>query len=95
MLHQPETKLMVIGYSFQDDHINNIICDAFSRTGLGTFLIDPNGRNVLKDPKLADAAVKTRRDIEDIKLIGELKRPLSAIFRRDSFAHGELMRFFD
>jgi hypothetical protein len=94
MLGQPGTKLMVIGYSFQDDHINQVICDASTRTGLGTFLVDPNGRDVLKDPKMADATIKAKREVEDIKIIGELKRPLSAIFRRDVFAHGELMRFF-
>jgi hypothetical protein len=94
MLGQPGTKLMVIGYSFQDGHINQVICDASAGTGLGTFLVDPNGRDVLKDPKMADAAIKKKREVEDIKIIGELKRPLSAIFRGDVFAHGELMRFF-
>ena len=76
MLAQPGTKLMVIGYSFQDDHINQVICDASVRTGLGTFLVDPNGRDVLKDPKMADATIKAKREVEDIKIIGELKRPL-------------------
>ena len=94
MLGQPGTNLMVIGYSFQDDHINQVICDASDRTGLGTFLVDPNGRDALKDPKMAGAAIRPKRDVEDIKIIGEFKRPFSAIFRRDVFAHGELMRFF-
>lgn len=94
MLDQPNTKLMVIGYSFQDDHINRVICKASARTGLGTFIVDPNGRDALKDPKMAHAMIKAKRDVEDIKIIGELKRPLSVIFRRDAFAHGELMRFF-
>ena len=43
---------------------------------------------------MAGAAIRPKRDIEDIKIIGELKRPLRAIFRRDVFAHGELIRFF-
>jgi len=94
MLGQPGAKLMVIGYSFQDNHINQVVCDASARTGLGTFLVDPNGRDALKDPKMADAMIKPKRDVEDIKIIGELKRPLSAIFHHDVFAHGELMRFF-
>ena len=66
MLGQPGTKLMVIRYSFQDDHINQVICDASARTGLGTFLVDPNSRDALKDPKMADAMIKPKRDIEDI-----------------------------
>jgi hypothetical protein len=94
MLDKPNTKLMVIGYSFQDDHINQVICDASASSRLGTFLVDPNGRDVLKDPKMAGAPIKTKRDVEDINIIGELKRPLGSIFRRDVFAIGELMRFF-
>jgi len=94
ILHQPNTKLMVIGYSFQDDHINQVICDASAGRGLGTFLVDPNGRDALKDRKMDGAVIRPKRNVEDIKIIGELKRPLSAIFRRDVFAHGELMRFF-
>jgi hypothetical protein len=43
---------------------------------------------------MANAMIKAKRDLEDIKIIGELKRPLNAIFRRDVYAHGELMRFF-
>ena len=96
MLSQTGAKLMVIGYSFQDDHINEVISDGSTKAGLGTFLVDPNGRDVLKDPKMAGAAIRPPLSaLEEIKIIGELKRPLSAIFRRDVFAHGELMRFFD
>ena len=95
MLSQPGAKLMVIGYSFQDDHINRVISDGSTEAGLGTFVVDPNGRDVLKDPKMAGAQIPgPPRAVEEIKIIGELKRPLSAIFRRDVFAHGELMRFF-
>lgn len=87
-------KLMVIGYSFQDEHINDVIARASREHGLGTYLVDLRGREVLLDPKMARAAIRPKRDIEDIKLIGELRRPLSAVFSSDPFAHGELMRFF-
>jgi hypothetical protein len=93
-LNQPETRLMVIGYSFMDDHINAVIENAWRNYGLGTYLLDPRGRDVLRDPKMERAAIRVKRDIEDIKLIGELRRPLSVIFGGDTFAHGELMRFF-
>jgi SIR2-like domain len=94
LLAQPNTKLMVIGYSFQDEHINEVIYNASTNQGLGTFIIDPVGRDVLKDPKMENAMIKAPREIENIRLIGELKRSLSAIFSGDVFAHGELMRFF-
>jgi hypothetical protein len=93
-LSEANSKLMVIGYSFQDEHINAVIERASSERGLGTYLVNPSGRTVLADPKMANAAIKTSRSVEDIKLIGELRRPLSSVFGGDSFAHGELMRFF-
>lgn len=34
----------------------------------------------LKNPKMADAMIKSKRDIEDIRIIWELKRSLSAIY---------------
>jgi hypothetical protein len=94
LVGRPGARMMVIGYSFQDEHINQVICDASTRTGLGTFLVDPAGRDVLKDPKMARAAIQMPRDVESIRIVGELKRPLSSIFSNDAFAHGELMRFF-
>ena len=75
-------------------HINNVIENAWRQHGLGTYLMDPLGRDVLIDPKMMRASVRPKRDIEDIKLIGELRRPLSTVFADDPFAHGELMRFF-
>jgi SIR2-like domain len=88
LLSQPNAKLMVIGYSFQDDHINSVIENASRHHRLGTYLVDPQGRDVLIDPKMARAVLREKRDIEDIALIGELRRPLSAVFAGDAFAHG-------
>jgi hypothetical protein len=94
-LSEGNAKLMVIGYSFQDKHINKVIERASRERELGTYLVNPSGRAVLADPKMAEASIPGHpRDIEEIKLIGELRRPLSAVFGGDSFAHGELMRFF-
>src|SRR5262249_19134564 len=92
-LTEGNARLMVIGYSFQDEHINEVIERASREHGLGTYLVDLRGREVLLDPKMAQGAIKQRRDIEDIRLIGELRRPLSTVFGGDLFAHGELMRF--
>jgi hypothetical protein len=94
LLNRPNVRLMVIGYSFQDEHINSVIESAWRIHRLGTYLVDLQGRNVLIDPKMARASIRPKRDIEEIALIGELRRPLSAVFAGDAFAHGELMRFF-
>jgi hypothetical protein len=93
-LRQGNARLMVIGYSFQDDHINSVIEQASRERGLGTYLVDPAGRNALRDLKMDRATIRLQRDIENIKLVGELRRPLSGVFGGDAFAHGELMRFF-
>jgi hypothetical protein len=93
-LNEKNSKLVVIGYSFQDEHINAVVEHASREHGLGTYLVNPSGRAVLRDPKLAGATIYVPRGVEDIGLIGELRRPLSAVFGGDSFAHGELVRFF-
>ncbi len=79
-LGERDSKLMVIGYSFQDEHINAVIERASTKHGLRTYLVNPSGRAVLRDPKLAGASIYVPRGIEDIKLIGEMRRPLSAVF---------------
>jgi hypothetical protein len=38
---------MVIGYSFQDEHINAVIERASREHGLGTYVVDLRGREVL------------------------------------------------
>jgi hypothetical protein len=48
----------------------------------------------MKEPKARDAAIKWRRDLEDIKLIGESLETPRSIFSGGSFALGELLRFF-
>lgn len=94
-LRRGNAKLMVIGYSFQDEHINKVILDASNACGLKTFIIDPLGRAVLRDPKMRNASVRAPRDIEDITIIGELRRTLKEIFGGDRFAVGEIARFFE
>jgi hypothetical protein len=45
-LLKPETYLMIIGYSFNDEHINKVILDAVGVSNLRIFIIDPAGVNV-------------------------------------------------
>jgi hypothetical protein len=94
-LRSGNTKLMVIGYSFQDEHINQVIYNASRDCGLKTFIIDPLGTVVLIDRKMSRAFVRPRRDIEEITIIGELRRTLREIFSGDRFAAGEIARFFE
>lgn len=96
-LEEPQNRLMVIGYSFQDPHINGVIQGASDRAGLGVYIIDPGGADVLRnarDPRIGPIG-QTPADIERIRLVGELRRPLKEIFSPDGdFVRGELFRFF-
>lgn len=51
-LARPHQRLMVIGYSFRDSHINNAIATA-TNTGLKIFLVDPQGLGVLASSTVA------------------------------------------
>ena len=41
VLRMPERRLLVVGYSFRDKHVNNIIASALRECGLRLFIIDP------------------------------------------------------
>lgn len=60
-LHQPEAVLFVVGYSFYDEHINDIIYQALANPSFTLIIIDFNGTNSggeilrlnkLKDPRI-------------------------------------------
>ena len=51
MLTRPGARLMVIGYSFSDAHINGAIMDAIKQGDLKIFLIDPSGDKILLDKR--------------------------------------------
>lgn len=43
---RPDTRLMIIGYSFRDEHINNLIAKVM-RDGATFFIVDPQGTDAL------------------------------------------------
>ena len=95
-LQHSDTKLMVIGYSFGDRHINEAIRGAVD-TSLKMFIIDPAGVDVL-DKRDKRAAISPPVDayMEKImpNVIGASRRPLTAIFNNDRVEHDKIMRFF-
>lgn len=78
LLNQTNARLMVIGYSFQDAHINSVIESAWRQHGLGTYLVDPRGRDVLIDPKEAKVSpaktLDSGRRNSPINLISSMSR---------------------
>ncbi|GBE00409.1 hypothetical protein BMS3Abin07_02460 [bacterium BMS3Abin07] len=49
VLFQEERKLLIIGYGFRDDHINEPIAEAIERHGLKLYIISPKAPIVFKD----------------------------------------------
>jgi len=92
-LSKPETRLMVIGYSFGDGHINVAIRDAVVKGTLNLFIIDPHGVDVLKENPLAPPG--NLPGTLQPQWIGASRRTLREIFGGDMVEHGKVMRFFE
>lgn len=94
-LNTPETRLMIMGYGFADDHINDVIRRAATIHKIAIFVIDPRGANVLGDNHTAGIPYKNEF-AEDVRtrVVGFSTRALAQTFRRDQGEHGKLLRFF-
>lgn len=86
MLTRPLAKLMVIGYSFGDTHINDAIVEGLA-TGLKLFIIDPYALKALQN----DLRIGRARSA----LLGFSDRSLRTTFGGDRYAHDQVLRFFN
>lgn len=95
-LSQPDTHLMIIGYSFSDAHINSVIMSAASK-GTKIFIIDPSGVDVIDK---RDTKAQIPEPVTDLmhalipSLIGASRRSLIEIIHRDMVEYDKVMRFF-
>jgi hypothetical protein len=95
-LARPGTRLMVIGYSFGDHHINEVIGQAADKGGFRLFIIDPAGVDVL-DKQNPRNSIRVRGPLQERlepHVFGASRRPLSATFGNDPIEHNKVMRFF-
>jgi hypothetical protein len=95
-LAQPGARLMVIGYSFGDRHINGAIVNAVDNGTLRIFIIDQLGVDVIdKRPwrpiKTPDPFVEKLAP----RIIGASRRTLLSSFGGDNVEHSKIMRFFE
>lgn len=96
LLH-PQTRLMVIGYGFRDDHINSVLMDAIAKGTTTLFVVDPQGMDVVNHSiqgGLITAPSPMARTLWPA-IHGCSRRPLSSTFGSDRAEHANLMRFFD
>ncbi|MGB6543206.1 MAG: SIR2 family protein [Xanthobacteraceae bacterium] len=92
-LSMPDTRLVVIGYSFSDDHINQMILEAAAGRQLKMFVVHPKGRSILvKQPTAMIPPPEPLRD--DIPSLGESMRALSTTFKDDEMERDLLYRVF-
>lgn len=97
-LSSSEARLMVVGYGFRDDHINETLVRAIER-GLRLFIVDPLGADVvsslnpLKPGELGYQATAIEEAAQKA-LVGASRRPLSSTFSTDEVERRKLDRFF-
>jgi hypothetical protein len=96
-LESEDVRLMVIGYSFNDPHINDAITTAIAKArNMKVFIIDPNGVDVLdkrnKIPQPHSEAVL----LEAIspRVIGASRRSIRSVFADDHVEQAKILRFF-
>ena len=94
-LSKPNTRLMVIGYGFGDDHINASLRDAAGTGNMKLFVIDPLGVDVMDNNRNLQIYVPDNL-AADLwpHVIGSSRRSLREIFGGDYAEHGKVMRFF-
>lgn len=88
MAFQPDARLMIIGYGFQDMHINEMI-EAAVKAGAKLFIIDPAGVDVLK--RAPDLDLK---DKIQFSVLGASRRWLRESLSGDTVERTKIMKFF-
>jgi hypothetical protein len=97
MLSQPDTQLMVIGYSFGDPHINDVIQTAATK-GMRIFIVDTLGVDVIDKRRIRPGLIEPATDLMQAlvpRIIGASRRPLNEIINSDSVENEKVMRFFE
>jgi SIR2-like domain len=93
-LAQPNTRLMIIGYGFLDDHVNRALEDSWdvNRT-LSIFYVDPRGRDAIY-AGVPRTLPQWTPPLGNISCVGESRRFLSQTLAGDRLEFNKLMRFF-
>lgn len=92
-LGKSQTKLMAIGYSFSDSHINDLIVNAGEQQGLKLHLVNPAGLEVFR--RYPVNAIQGPNPLDEIPLVGVTVRSLREAFSGDKLSQQSLFRFFE
>jgi hypothetical protein len=97
MLSQPDTHLMIIGYSFGDPHINDAIQIAATK-GMKIFIMDTLGVDVIDKRNIRAQIPELVTDLMHAlmpQIVGASRRPLTDIINSDHVENEKVMRFFE
>jgi hypothetical protein len=92
MAGQPGTRLMIIGYSFADHHINELI-EAAVNAGTKLFIVDVLGIDVLDNAPNPNTNPMTFRQRIYASVLGASRRQLISTFSNDHVEYAKLRRF--
>ena len=88
-----QTRIMVIGYSFADGHINELLLEGARNAGLTMYLVNPAGLDIFNGYKGQSGR---GAELLQIPLVGLWTRPLSATFGdADDPSFESFYRFFE
>jgi hypothetical protein len=90
-LHEPDARLMVIGYGFGDTHINQHI-RAGAAAGMKLFIIDPNGVDVTNSPRTQNI-YNFGMSLQN-SIIGASRRDFRTTLLSDTVERAKVMHFF-
>jgi hypothetical protein len=96
-LIQPGARLMIMGYSFSDEHINDTIFTAAKDGDLKLFIVDPGGVNIIDKRDKTAAIPIPKEEFQEVlerRIIGVSTRPISSTFNDDTVENGRLAKFF-
>ena len=91
---KPNAQLMIIGYGFRDDHINQMICEGWKKGGntLTMFIVHPDGREILKKVNPTYGKFYAPGPLEAITVYNST-RPFRSTFESDRAEHEILIDY--
>jgi len=96
-LRQPGARLMIIGYGFADEHVNQVLVDAGKENpSLGVYFVHPDGRDAIcRGVRAQDRFLPQYvPPLGYLRCIGESRRPFSSTFNEDELEFQKITRFF-
>ena len=86
-----DTRIMVIGYGFADQHVNTALLDAANNRRLKMFIVDPLGVEACQESRTA--VLRGPNAFQDA-IIGASRRTLREILGGDQVERAKVERFF-